>query len=598
MKRYSVLWLVLLAFTGLVWSASTGKKDTAAEAVSLYYRQLLDSMKYSIWEIEQEALYASPERMQELFVTARQHYKQAEFVIEYFFPVSAQKMNGPALLEAASHEPQEPEYPSGFQVMEESVYGLLTSEDRQDILHEAGNLLFRIRRLEELYPEIIWDVPEIFDAVRLNIYRLITKGITGFDAPVSFNGVKEALPTLHATSVVLSFFPETRSLRDYLLEAAAFIETSGYEFNTFDRVWFITRYLNPFCIALWEYQVNHRIPFIAEDRAISTSARTLFDRDAFDVLFFAPSGTAAATEQQIALGKKLFHDPILSHNNQRSCASCHIPEKAFTDGKKINHTLSGDKLLLRNTPTLWNAAFQPVQFYDSRISFLEDQIHDVISNKEEMGGVLQRIAEVLNKDTAYQVLFLAAYEDTAIGDYKIKQALASYIRSLVALNSPFDRYMRGEYTAMKASEIRGLNLFMGKAKCATCHFIPFFSGAVPPLYDKMENEVLGIPVSPDTTSARMDTDSGKYALYGIPHHLYSFKTTTVRNAALTAPYMHNGVFKTLEEVVDFYNRGGGAGLGFDLPHQTLPSDKLHLSPGEQEDLVAFMRALTDTVRTF
>jgi len=105
---------------------------------------------------------------------------------------------------------------------------------------------------------------------------------------------------------------------------------------------------------------------------------------------------------------------------------------------------------------------------------------------------------------------------------------------------------------------------------------------------------LGVPYNTDTLAPIMDTDSGKYLLYGIPHQLYSFKTVSLRNVALTPPYMHNGVFNTLEEVIDFYDRGGGAGLGFDLPNQTLPGTRLQLTTNEKKALIAFLHALNDT----
>ncbi len=154
--------------------------------------------------------------------------------------------------------------------------------------------------------------------------------------------------------------------------------------------------------------------------------------------------------------------------------------------------------------------------------------------------------------------------------------------------------MRGDNNAMSKNDIKGFNVFMGKGKCGTCHFMPLFNGTVPPLFDKMESEVLGVPATTDTINPKLDADSGKYVLYGIPHHLYSFKTTTVRNVELTAPYMHNGVYKTLEEVIDFYNKGGGAGLGFEIEHQTLPPDPLGLTEEDKANLILFLKSLTDT----
>jgi cytochrome c peroxidase len=392
---------------------------------------------------------------------------------------------------------------------------------------------------------------------------------------------------------VLSFFADAKAVVASVDNAGTFIKQSGFDFDDFDRAVFIEKYINPACRTLYTYQTAQRIPFVKQSRALVSTAQTLFDKNAFDPLFYAPSGTVAATAGQVALGKKLFNEPLLSANAKRSCNSCHAPEKAFTDGLALNEALTGNKKLLRNTPTLLNAALQPALFYDSHISFLEDQAHDVIANRQEMGGRFESITEQLHKNNDYRKQFAAYYPGKKVTSTNIKSALAAYVRSLIKMNSRFDQYMQGNEKAMSNDELEGFNLFMGKAKCGTCHFMPLFNGAVPPLFDKMESEVLGIPANADTLNPKQDLDSGKYHLYNIPHQLYSFKTSTIRNAALTAPYMHNGVYKTLDEVVEFYNRGGGAGLGFNLPNQTLPTEKLNLTGREKKQLIAFMKALSD-----
>jgi cytochrome c peroxidase len=145
---------------------------------------------------------------------------------------------------------------------------------------------------------------------------------------------------------------------------------------------------------------------------------------------------------------------------------------------------------------------------------------------------------------------------------------------------------------------RGFNLFMGKAACGTCHFAPVFNGTVPPDYEDSESEVLGVPAAPVWKDAAIDPDMGRIAnrraAEHAPFNQYAFKTPTLRNIALTAPYMHNGVYQTLEEVMQFYNVGGGAGIGIVLPNQTLPPDPLGLSKREIRDIIVFMEALTDT----
>jgi cytochrome c peroxidase len=186
----------------------------------------------------------------------------------------------------------------------------------------------------------------------------------------------------------------------------------------------------------------------------------------------------------------------------------------------------------------------------------------------------------------------------ALTGQSLSIAVAAYVRSLEALDSRFDRAIRGDTGAVSASERRGFNLFMGKAGCGTCHFAPLFGGTTPPNYLESEPEVIGVPSRPVERGAVIDGDIGVFGSTRAPLHRHAFKTPTVRNVALTAPYMHNGVYRTLEEVIDFYDRGGGAGIGIRLPNQTLPPDSLRLSEREKGDLKAFMESLTDsTYRT-
>jgi cytochrome c peroxidase len=174
----------------------------------------------------------------------------------------------------------------------------------------------------------------------------------------------------------------------------------------------------------------------------------------------------------------------------------------------------------------------------------------------------------------------------------LQKALGAYTRSLPLFRSRFDAFMKGDANALDKEGQKGFNLFMGKAKCGTCHFMPLFNGVVPPAFTRMESEVLGVPLQAKPPYT-LDTDEGKHSYTLSPVHLYSFKTPTVRNSAATAPYMHNGVFPSLEEVMDFYNRGGGIGLGLIVENQTLPATKLDLTAEEQQALIKFLTALSD-----
>lgn len=286
----------------------------------------------------------------------------------------------------------------------------------------------------------------------------------------------------------------------------------------------------------------------------------------------------------------MFFDPILSGDNTVSCATCHIPNQAYADHK--TKAVAGS-LNSRNTPTLLNSAYQNVQFQDGRVTYLEDQAKTVINNKDEMHGSFSNALQKVKKSNSYQTNFQKAFPtEKEITEQNLLKSLASYVRSLSKLNAKFDDYLRGE-AQLTSNEKNGFNLFMGKAKCATCHSFPLFNGSVPPLYNDTESEILGVPSENVTQNAIIDGDLGEYLIAKAPLKKHAFKTPTVRNSALTFPYMHNGVFKTLEEVIDFYNRGGGAGIGIDAENQTLPSDKLNLSKAEIQDIIAFIKTLNN-----
>ncbi len=193
---------------------------------------------------------------------------------------------------------------------------------------------------------------------------------------------------------------------------------------------------------------------------------------------------------------------------------------------------------------------------------------------------------------------LAFHADTggAISPLRLRQALAAYVRSLVALNSRFDRAVRGDTGLLTQQERRGFTLFMGKAACGSCHFAPLFSGNTPPLFHSNDVEVIGTPATP-SEMAKLDSDSGRAKIDHLSLHLRAFKTPSLRNVTLTAPYMHHGKFATLNEVLRFYDGGGGLGAGARIANQTLGGDALHLTGEERDAIIAFLGTLTDTSYT-
>jgi cytochrome c peroxidase len=585
---------LLILFTFLL--SCTNSKTTVEQSNNLFKSDIA-ILKKEILQLEQLIQQgASINKVQKQFLKSHEAYKKVEILSEYYFPTVSKAINGPALDEYEIDEGLTVP-PTGFQVIEEFIFPKYNSKDKTELLNQLGILNANLNRLELVSQTNTLTDSHILDAMRLEVFRIVTMGITGFDSPVVLNSLPETIASLESIESYCKIYAAQSKVME-LQAALSTIEKGkkylqqNQDFNSFDRAYFIKEIANPLSKNIYQSQIKMQIPLLKEVRGLKTTAQTLFDKEVFDPEAFSGFPDYQTTPEKIKLGKELFNDPILSGNNSRSCASCHHEDKAFTDGLEKAKTIDGKSFIQRNTPTLSNIAFQRAFFSDSRVSYLEDQAVAVITNENEMHGSLEKSAESLKKNNKYIAKFQTAFPNNEIDDFAIKNALGSYIRSLSTYNSKFDRYMRNE-TTFTTDEKAGFNLFEGKAKCATCHFVPLTNGTVPPNFTKSESEVLGVP----NKNNKLDTDLGKFELTKALIHKNSFKTPTIRNIALTAPYMHNGVFKTLEEVIDFYNEGGGKGLGFVVENQTLPEDKLNLTDLEKKQLIAFMRTLTDNYKS-
>jgi cytochrome c peroxidase len=536
------------------------------------------------------------------FLEARVAYKRIEWLAEHYTPLTAAALNGPAVDTPDEENPKVIVRPTGLQVIEAMLYRPDSGRSVLDsVAIQARIARVNVRRVRERVGEASVTDAQLFDAARIQVARIVTLGIAGFDTPLSTSAMPEAAASIRALAHDLSAFavgtPEAEWLQRTARLSANYLDRHS-AFVSFDRFIFTTQYANPLARQIGQLQRAARVARLNDPRPWLASANTVFDRGAFDPSAFAPPGDRRSAPQLVALGERLFNDAQLSAENNRSCASCHAANRGFADGQRVPALLAtrNTERPRRNTPTLYNAALQAAAFADARIAFLEDQVTTVVNDPREMGGNLEQTATSLHGDASYRGGFTQAFGAMpARGDMSraVRSALAAYMRSLVRLDSRFDRAMRGEESALGADERRGFNLFMGKARCGTCHFAPLFNGTVPPGFTESEVEVIGVPAGAQR-NAKLDPDRGAGATDMAPLHDFAFKTPTVRNAAVTAPYMHNGVFRTLDEVVDFYDAGGGAGRGLRVPNQTLPADSLHLTRREKRDLVAFMRALTDT----
>ena len=539
--------------------------------------------------------------LQKVFLNTRRQYKKVEFFLAFYHPEYINSViNGAPLLhiEKENTNPFVVD-PEGLQVLDELIFSEEVWDERHEIASIAKKLSTSYMLLYNKIGSKSSNITNDLIAMRLQLVRIFTLGITGFDTPVSQYGIEESKISLQGLlfvyensiqNIIVDKNPKLDiSFKENVTKAIDFLKKE-VSFEDFDRYIFIRDFMNPLTrdwvairkvSGLWEGMDSNPLNF---------DAPTFFEDDSFNVVHFTPSVNRNPDQKQIDLGKRLFFDPSISKNGQMACATCHIPEKAYADGLVLNRDNKGEKLK-RNTPTLINAVYQKAFFWDGRSATLLDQISSVFTNKKEFDSGVHEFSSEILQDTAYSKLFKEVYGDIAYRNTEVIKAISSYISTLNGFNSKFDRNIRGEENTLTDEEKLGFNLFAGKALCATCHFIPLTNGTVPPFYAETEKEVIGVPETSENKN--LDDDLGFYWKYEEKLHRGMFKTPTVRNVSVTSPYMHNGVYKSLEEVVDFYNKGGGAGLGFDLEHQTLPFDNLNLTEEEQNAIVAYMKTLTD-----
>lgn len=599
----ALIYLPISGFTPVEKNDLKQKPIVEIQQWFLENRQQLDG-RLSEFEVALEA----KSTQKELFVkyrNARYAFKKIEFLYAYIDPELYQSyLNGAPLPKLMKKVPEQVVIePGGFQRLDELMFEEEINTFETAIL--VKKLRYHLNSFTEQTIRFQLTDPVFFEAVRFGILRAATMGVTGFDRPgnteealletsLFFNGMREALEYYKPHTNTADWNASER------LFLAAVSQLENNTFENYDRIRFQKEIADP----LWRqtlvvqkslklempYQ-RHRV-----QQPVNYESSGLFDPDFLSAEYYAMYSGDSRDQERIALGRTLFFDPILSNNNMRACASCHSPQKAYTDGLITSKTMNGDNAL-RNAPTLLNSVYAEKFFHDLRVDHLAAQMDHVVLNPDEFNSNYSEIVKKIKGSTAYVALFEAAYGEEGITKNSVTHAVTRYVASLRSYNSDFDRYMRGETAEIDLAVVRGYNLFNGKAACATCHFAPTFSGLVPPSFVESESEVLGVPKS-FKAPYELDPDQGRFMNRILKEQAdfyeFAFKTPTLRNIELTGPYMHNGAFATLEDVLDFYNKGGGQGLGLEVPHQTLPGDELELTDQEIDDIISFMKSLTDT----
>ena len=581
-------------------------------AVDYFKKEAVD-FAASCTHLKQAASTGDRQTARLALTECRCRYKRIEAFLEYFFRSSATIYNRAPKFEAEEGG-MEYQSPIGLQVIESMLYDPKT--EKKALLEQVDAVESAALDLPALLYDLHADDRQVLESLRIELIRIMALDITGYEAPLLKSGIRESQVALSAFGQQLQPYlhDDTRSdsvrlylgrATDLLNEATPSGNTPGLpeakRFDDFDRLDFLRNAMLPLQRQLGSL-IRERGLELNTSKTLNYAANDLFSADALLPERFPGVDSATRTsagvekeEAMVQLGKQLFNDKRLSGNGQKSCASCHDPKKGFTDQLPVSIGFDGHQRLDRNAPTLLYSAYQFNLFWDGRVKSLEQQIRTVLHDVREMHADTVKENDVL--------------------------ALAAYVRSLHPFNSPFDRYIRRESNRLSAAAKKGANLFMGKAQCATCHFIPLFNGLIPPDYTLTEFEVLGTTAtdpfaektgpgnSPSIARQvsskrgggqprlRLSADEGRYKQYPFDFFKGAFKTPTVRDAQLSYPYMHNGVFLSLQTVMDFYNKGGGAGLGLSVPDQTLSSSPLRLTVEEKKDIILFIYTLTDSLHS-
>ncbi|WP_300346244.1 cytochrome c peroxidase [Chryseobacterium sp.] len=598
--------LLLIVFIGIA-AMSFNPVDKGSETEETFVRKglfnfknHLENLKSDVYLFKEDKI--TVKKLQLSLKNTRNSYKEIEFYIAYHYPeFSKTHLNAAPLfrIEAAGTTAYTLP-PEGLQVLDELIFSDEASEQKDkiiditDFLYNNYNNFYLSTTKNGLSKGSNKTL-----ALRIELIRIYTLGLTGFDTPGSLNISEEASFAFQGMQKYITNDPYFKNFNtskaEKLITESTLYLSQNTDFETFDRIEFYKKYLQPLYEELGKWDGNP--DDLKEFSGWNISNKNFFSSDFLDPYFYTILKGSEDSEELRKLGKEIFFDQNLSDNGKMSCATCHLPEKGFADGKTKSLSNVAEKTVLRNSPSLYNAVFAKRFFYDMRAFYLEQQAEHVIYNDQEFNTSYESIIKKLKTKPEYKKVFRKTFKNGNIDKQNFSKALSSYVASLYSFDSDFDRFMRNEKEISDDAK-KGFNLFMGKANCATCHFAPHFSGLVPPFFNENESEVLGVTKKPIRLSPlEIDSDQGRIKSNVKKENSWiyenSFKTMTVRNIALTKPYFHNGAFNTLEEVLDFYNEGGAEGLGLKINNQTLPADKLNLTEPEIKQIIAFLNSLTD-----
>lgn len=543
---------------------------------------------------------------------ARISLKSFDFWSRYLEPIAYKQMNGPLPVEWETEvfEKFEPPYKRDGAGLTLAALYLEGEHPSKDSLRNLIRLALSANSVyrEDSIMVHLSTFDHFYFCNRLYILNLAAIYTTGFECPDPSVVIPELLSMMESVIDIYrrynESFPQQKLSEQYLKlynNAIDFVQKQEQNPELFNHFLFIRDYVNPLFTLNQNLLLQYRaLTKSTMDFSLNKSAPSIFSKSLYaaqnskGIFFNVEDKDALALMNK--LGKMLFYDPVLSGNNQRSCASCHKPTEFFTDTSiALSFAFDHTSFLPRNTPSLINVPYNHLIMQDGKHISLQDQTREVVHKVTEMGAQENEVLDKVMSCDEYKKGFTSLLRFTPMDDKltfdHIASVLTFYYSKFSNATALFDDAMNNKVVIGDAV-IRGFNLFMSKAQCATCHFVPQFNGVKPP-YVGSEFEVLGTPATNDYAS--LSKDVGRYMVNPAKETMNAFRTGGLRNIMHTAPYMHNGVFKTIEEVIDFYDAGGGLGHGLSVTNQTLSADSLHLSTAEKADLIAFLRSLDEQV---
>ncbi len=614
-NKFLALFSIVFVAIGIISFKNTGTQDTTYTTTYTQYLNDFKTSQQALLQYIDAATVTSItdiEKIKTQIVLTRKKLKALDIWLRYLEPVAYKKINGSLPVEWETEVFEKFEKPYKREGAGLTLAALYL--DEKNISKDSLRSLIKlcIAATETYSADSITKelntYHHFFLCNRLFLLNLASIYTTGFECPDTALIIPELRDMMaNVNNIYIAFnksypvTPFTQEYTDLYRRAIVFVNTQSSDYTKFDHFSFIRNYINPL-FAMNQKMVlqYHVVSHSMVDYSLSKQSTSIFSKSVYrgqnsKGIYLRVDDTAVLAEID-RLGKLLFYDPILSGNNLRSCASCHNPKQYFTDTvATASLQFDHQNFLPRNTPSLINAPYNHLIMLDGKHLSLQDQTKAVITSPVEMGSdekdIVAKVLSCKEYSKAFEKLLQYTPQEKEITFEHIASAITFYYSKFSRFYAPFDDAINNSKPLEPLAQ-KGFNLFMSKAQCGTCHFVPQFNGVKPPFVSS-EFEVLGVPR--DTAFKQLSPDKGRYSINPAYETMNAFRTGSLRNSAHTMPYMHNGVFTTMEQVIDFYDAGGGAGHGLKVDNQTLSSDSLKLTKVEKKQLLAFIASLNERI---